>query len=100
MDHATLEQIYQAQTERELAKLRFQQQQDQETHRRKIYVLSWLSTTDVCRYQEQGNDVRQANPSSGRWILGKDTFRSWIEPFTVEPLLWIHGPPGVGESSH
>ena len=96
-DQAALDQFYRAQEHRELAAEQFRLQQRQETDRQRAHLLNWLSVEDVAVYQEKGAEAREANPTSGQWILSKDAFLAWYEQHTSEPLLWIYGRPGVGK---
>ncbi|KAK3623160.1 hypothetical protein LTR56_021742 [Elasticomyces elasticus] len=92
-------QCEQAKTERLINERRFDDLDNQEQLRRRLFLWEWLSAPDSRADQQRGSDARAPDINSGRWLLGAAKFRAWCEPASLAaPLLWINGIPGAGKS--
>ena len=94
---ASLTEFEQAKQARLLTEREFRSLEAQEILRRKGLLATWLAAADVRSDQEEGRLTRHNYPQSGRWLLAKPQFRTWLDPKSYSaPLLWIHGKPGSG----
>ena len=65
--------------------------------RRILAVQTWLSAANATIDQQNGTDVGNENPGTGRWLLTVDKYQSWFNiDLCSTPLLWMNGIPGAG----
>jgi hypothetical protein len=84
---------------RKLAEMAFQDARDADLDRRRSKVLQWLSPASAETIQESCEKARSEYPGTGQWLLKEDRFEKWFHPnFCSNPLLWLSGIPGAGES--
>lgn len=65
---------------------------------RRHEVYSWLRATSMENEQHRLDTIRKNYPSTGRWLLRDQRFRTWYDPqSTTSTLLWLNGVPGAGK---
>lgn len=95
---ASLAEFSEARKARATEAERFKEQDKQELLQRKIFLHNWLSAADTASDHESLLSTWKDHPLSGRWLLGRNQFRSWFDSTnTSTPLLWVHGIPGAGQ---
>ncbi|KAF2492844.1 ankyrin [Lophium mytilinum] len=73
--------------------------QDEDSKRRQLAVISWLSAADSASDHEDAFAVHEDEPNSGLWLFQHNSVKDWIDPYSLsEPLLWINGNPGAGKT--
>jgi hypothetical protein len=77
------------------------EQQEQEWAATKIRaVLSWLETNDPLQEDVLERHVRECLPGSCDWFIQHKETRLWLGEHAQNALIWLHGKPGAGRSSH
>lgn len=94
---ANLAEFAEARKGRDLAARNFESLEKEALLQRKAFLGRWLAAVDASEDLEKGQEARTSNPNSGRWLLKKSHFRSWLDlDRPSDSMLWIHGKPGSG----
>lgn len=94
---ANLAEFEEARKGRDLAARNFESLEKEALLQRKAFLGRWLAAVDASEDLEKGQEARTSNPNSGRWLLKKSHFRSWLDlDRPSDSMLWIHGKPGSG----
>jgi adenylate kinase family enzyme len=81
------------------AQKHYEEHEEQERLRRRLFMQDWLDAPNMAAQQEKGQLTREARPRSGQWLLSRDKVKAWLDPaMIVAACLWIHGIPGAGKT--
>ena len=98
-NHASLVQLQEILQRKAVQEAEFKYLRDKESDRQLIFVRQWLSAADYEFDHECFVNARSQFPSTCRWILGNDIFKSWYEQHPrASPHLWLSGIPGAGKN--
>ena len=60
--------------------------------------VAWLAIESRIQEDDLDRLSRRRQPGTCEWILKVPKLASWISDDTAEPILWLKGIPGAGQS--
>ena len=75
----------------------FDRRKREENFGRRREIHKWLNAVD--NGTRHADILKKTHPGTGEWLLKTQQFEKWYKPnHCLDPLLWMSGKPGAGES--